>query len=132
MGKKGALERTQDRDAREFAIQGVMLARLLRNPGRYVAQSREFAIQGVMVGVRHKDLVDRMGVISVRLLRRIGDYRLPLHVAPAMNCMQRGARYRVVDFKCSAGRWTQQVQGAARFGKLRRGIAIARGVAIAE
>ena len=66
MGKKGALERTQDRDAREFAIQGVTLARWLRNPGRYVAQSREFAIQGVMVGARHKDLVDRMGVIFVR------------------------------------------------------------------
>ena len=128
MGKKGALERTQDRDAREFAIQGVML----RNPGRYVAQSREFAIQGVMVGVRHEDFVERMGVIFVRLLRRIGGYRLPLHVAPAMNCMQRGARYRVVDFKCRAGRWTQHVQGAARSGELRRGIAIARGVAIAE
>ena len=132
MGKKGALEQTQDRGAREFAIQGVTLARLLRNPGRYVAQSREFANQGVMVGARHKDLVDRMGVIFVRPLRRIGDYRLPLHVAPTMNCAQRGARYRVVDFKRRAGRWAQQVQGAARFGKLRRGIAIARGVAIAE
>ena len=132
MGKKGALERTQGRYAREFAIQGVMLARLSRSPGRYVAQSREFAIQGVIVGAQRKDLVGRMGVIFVRLLRRIGDYRLPLHVAPTMNCMQRGARYRVVDFKCNAGRWTQQVQGAARFGKLRRGIAIARGVAVAE
>ena len=90
------------------------------------------AIQGVIVGARHKDLVDRMGGISARLLRRFGYYRLPLHVAPTMNCMQRGARYRVVDFKCRVGRWTQQVQGAARFWKVRRGIAIARGVAIAE